>query len=457
MANKPSIEPVEIEKGLEKILAPFHEFIRDQTTGSIWLLVCTVIALVLVNSSFAPHYLEVFHTKFGLLMGETSFSMSLRHWINDGLMALFFFLLGMEIKREVLVGDIRELDKLIPIGFAALGGMIVPAAVYLSFNWGTPYETGWGITMATDTAFAVGILALLGKKIPTSAFTFLTALAILDDIGAILVITLFYSDSVDSLYIGLSLAALLVLVICNIVGIRRPSIYLCIGTLLWAAMLKSGIHATVAGILVAITVPARAKREPKWFLNYATSLMARFNRLERQKQEDASILGLPEQHDVVEKIKDASEKATTPLRRWEGAFERPVALLIMPVFALANAGITIEGVNFGSAFTDPLILGIVLGLVLGKSLGISFFTWLALKLGYGSLPAGLTLKHVVGLGMLGGIGFTMSIFITNLGFESMDDVLNRAKFSILLGSFVSGLGAYIWFRIIDKTETRIDK
>ncbi|MFT4861123.1 MAG: NhaA family Na+:H+ antiporter [Pseudohongiellaceae bacterium] len=451
MANSRNTDTQKIEKGLEKILEPFQEFVHSQTTASVWLLICTVIALVLVNSGYSHNYFELFHTRLGLILGEISFSMSLSHWINEGLMALFFFLLGMEIKREVLVGDIREFDKLVPIGFAALGGMLVPASIYYAFSHGTPYASGWGITMATDTAFAVGVLALLGKKIPLSAFTFLTALAILDDLGAILVITLFYSDSLDYAYLGISFAVLLALILCNISGIRRPSIYFCIGVVLWAAMLKSGIHATVAGILVASSVPARAARKPTWFLTYTASLVSKFSRLERDRSKDAPILGEPEQHRVVEKIRHASEKASTPLRRWEGAFEHPVALFILPVFALANAGIPISGIDMASVWSDPLVLGIILGLVVGKCLGISAFTWIALKLKLGSLPQGLDMRHVIGLGLLGGIGFTMSIFITNLGFETMDDVLNRAKFSILLGSFIAGVAAFIWFRVIPKS------
>lgn len=452
MPNNPSIDNEAIEKKVERILDPFQEFIQKQKTASIWLLICTFAALGLVNSSYSDAYLDLFHTQLGLILGSSSFSMSLSHWINEALMALFFFLLGMEIKREVLVGDIREFDKLVPIGFAAIGGMVVPASIYYLFNGGTEYESGWGITMATDAAFAIGILALLGKKIPVSAFTFLTALAILDDLGAILVITLFYSESVDLYYLGISLSIFFLLGLCNISGIRRPSIYLCIGIFLWAAMLKSGIHATVAGILVAISVPARAARKPSWFLEYTSGLINKFSRLEQTKEEDTPILGDSEQHEVVEKIKDASEIASTPLKRWEGAFEHPVALLVLPIFALANAGVPIKGIGLASAWSDPLVLGIVLGLVVGKCLGISLFTWVALKLGFGSLPEGLTMKHVVGLGFLGGIGFTMSIFIANLGFDSMAQTLNNAKFSILIGSFAAGAAAFAWFSIISKSS-----
>jgi NhaA family Na+:H+ antiporter len=222
---------------------------------------------------------------------------------------------------------------------------------------------------------------------------------------------------------------------------------------LWAAMLKSGIHATVAGILVATSVPARASREPSWFLDYTSRLVDKFNHLEKRKDENSPILGEPEQHRIVEKIQHASEKASTPLRRWEAFFEHPVALFILPVFALANAGIPIGGIDLTAVWTDPLMIGIILGLVLAKSIGISVFTWAALKFNLGSLPEGLNMRHVVGLGFLGGIGFTMSIFITNLSFESMDDALNRAKFSILIGSFIAGAAAFAWFSIIGKGST----
>jgi NhaA family Na+:H+ antiporter len=302
--------------------------------------------------------------------------------------------------------------------------------------------------MATDTAFAIGILVMLGKRMPATAFAFLTALAIIDDLGAILVIALLYSESISIFNLGISALLLSLLILCNITGIRRPSIYIGLGILVWTAMLNSGIHTTIVGILVAITIPARSREGSTWFISHITDLLQRFRQMEGERDKGSPILGEANQHAVIEKIQTATEDASTPIRRWEHAFEYPVALLILPVFALANAGIPLEGVELTQIGTDPLAVGIFLGLVLGKCVGISFFTWLALRLGFGSLPEKLSMYHVFGLSLLGGMGFTMSIFITNLGFEGMPEALISAKVSILLASLVAGISGYLWLRFV---------
>jgi len=434
-----------VEKKLEDIMPPFQRFTHDQTTGSVLLIICTLAALLLANSSFNRGYESLLLTETGLVFGDWSLTMNLRHWINEGLMSLFFFVLGLEIKRELLVGELRGARRSLPMIAAALGGMLAPALLYAAFNAGTPLVHGWGIPMATDTAFAVGVLALLHKHIPAGLTAFLTALAILDDLGAILVIAVFYTSSLDLSFLAAAALLLMLLIVLNMIGIRRPSVYFLIGGLVWLAMLGSGVHPTVAGVLVALTVPARPKRGPVWFVNQTHELADEFATLEQES--DKPLLGEEAQHAVAEQMQDTVEKATTPLQRWESYLETPVALLVMPVFALANAGIPISLQALSGLWSEPLAQGIILGLVLGKALGITSMTWLSLRLGLGQLPAGVGMRHIAGIGLLGGMGFTMSIFITNLGFTSEPATLVTAKTAILLASLVAGISGFLFLRL----------
>ena len=438
-----------VEKKLEEIIPPFQRFTHDQTTGSILLIFCTIIALLLANSALDGDYESLLLTKAGLVFGDWSLSMSLRHWINEGLMSLFFFVLGLEIKRELLVGELKGARRSIPMIAAALGGMLVPALLYTAFTAGTPLVHGWGIPMATDTAFAVGVLALLRKHIPAGLTAFLTALAIIDDLGAILVIAVFYTRALDLYFLAAATLLLMLLIILNMLGIRRPGVYFLIGGLVWLAMLGSGVHATVAGVLVALTVPARPKRGPDWFVKQTHELANEFASLERRSVKP--LLGEAAQHVVAERVQETVEKATTPLQRWESYLESPVALLVMPVFALANAGIPVNLQSLAGLWTDPLAQGIVMGLVLGKGIGITSMTWLSLRLGLGQLPAGVEMRHIAGIGLLGGMGFTMSIFITNLGFESAPDILVTAKSAILIASLAAGVSGFLWLWLQGRT------
>ncbi len=437
--------PKPLEAQLEKVISPFHSFIKDQSTASILLIICTVIALIIANSPLSSDYEKLLHLETGFVFADWDFKMSIRHWINDGLMSIFFFILGLEIKREILVGDLKDPQQSLPVIAAALGGMLVPAAIYFAFNYDTPNAHGWGTTMATDTAFAVGILALLGKRIPLALITFLTALAIIDDLGAILVIAVFYTQTIDIHLLGTAAIFLLGLILCNASGCRRPIVYIMGGIVVWLAMLGSGVHATVAGILVAMTIPARPKRDPAWFVDRTRNLVDEFEDIE--KNSATPILGEEQQHEVVELVQDSAEKASTPLRRWERALEHPVALFIMPVFALANAGIPINLQALGNIASDKLSLGIILGLVFGKSMGITLLAWLALRLKLGRLAKGVTLQHILGIGLLGGMGFTMSIFISGLSFGNSPETLVTAKTAILLASLVAGLSGYLWLRL----------
>jgi len=442
-----------LEQGFEKILTPFQAFIKDQTTSSVLLVISTLIAVIIANTPLSARYEHLLGAELGLVFGDLSFTMSLQHWINDGLMAFFFFLIGMEIKREILVGELKEFGRFMLVFTAAVGGMLVPAAVFIMLNAETVYAEGWGIAMATDTAFVIGIMALLGRHVPAAAFAFLTALAIIDDLGAIAVIAMFYSESISTYHIGVCAILLMFMILANILGIRKPSVYFTSGVMIWLTMLGSGIHATIAGILVAATVPARPKHTPGWFFKRIENLLDRLKRIEKTRPSVNPILGEPEQHALVEDVKDAAERATTPLRRWERALEHPISLFVLPVFALANAGIPLTTDSFTGFWFNTLSTGIVLGLVIGKSAGITLFAWLALHLKIGHLPSSLGMRHVVGLALLGGIGFTMSIFVSNLAFDDMPEVLLRAKIAILTGSLISGALGYLWLRFNTRDAT----
>jgi NhaA family Na+:H+ antiporter len=443
-ASDAEIMGTPLEKKLEKIIPPFQRFTHDQATGSVLLIICTVAALLIANSTFRDGYESLLLTGTGLVFGQWSLAMSLHQWINEGLMSLFFFVLGLEIKRELLVGELKSLRQSIPMLAAALGGMLMPALIFTTFTAGTPQLHGWGIPMATDTAFAVGVLALLHRHVPAGLTAFLTALAIIDDLGAILVIAVFYTASINVPFLGSAALLLLLLVLLNVAGVRRPGVYFLIGGLVWLAMLGSGVHATVAGILVAMTVPARPKRGPGWFVRHAHRLASEFDMMERQS--DKPLLGEEEQHRVAESLRATAEKATTPLRRWERYLERPVVLVVLPVFALTNAGIPVNLQALAAMASNPLTPGIVLGLLLGKVFGITFMTWLSLWLGLGQLSRGVSMRHIVGIGLLGGMGFTMSIFIADLGFDKAPETLVAAKTAILLASLLAGSAGFLWLR-----------
>lgn len=442
--DESTTHPRPLEQKVEQVITPFHDFVQDQTAGSMLLILCTVIALALANSMFAHDYETLVHTHAGIHLGNWSLDQSVRHWVNNGLMSLFFFVLGLEIKREILVGELQDRSRSLPMVAGAIGGMIFPTAIFFAFNAGSENVHGWGIPMATDTAFAVGILALLGRHIPAALTTFLTALAIIDDLGAILVIAVFYTEDIRIELLALAGLGLLFLTLCNILGTRRVSVYIVGGAFIWLAMLYSGVHATVAGILVAMTVPARPKRPSRWFRRKTRRLIDEFESIE--KNTERPLLAEKEQHAVVEEVKDAAEKASTPLRRWERGLEQPVALLVMPIFALTNAGIPVSMDSLSHVWKDPLSLGIILGLVLGKSLGISLMVWLALRLKLGRLSEGVDMGHIIGIGLLGGMGFTMSIFIGSLGFSGSPETLVGAKTAILLASLVAGIAGYLWLR-----------
>jgi len=439
-----------LEKGFARIVSPFEQFIHDQKTASGLLLVCTLIALLTANSFLSDRYESLVQTRIGLVFGDVHLTMSLLHWVNDGLMALFFFILGLEIKRELLVGELREPSLALPVIAAAVGGMLVPALLFYALNHDGDAIRGWAIPMATDTAFAIGVLSLLGARVPAGLTTFLLVLAIIDDMGAVLVIALFYTDTISVAHLGTAIALLAGLVFVNLLGVRHPVVYFVGGGLVWLAMLGSGAHASLAGVLVALTVPARPARSQHAFVRRSRQLLDEFEHIEAIEEAASPMLAEPEKHSVVEQLQDNAAKAATPLQLWERTLEHPVALFVLPLFALVNAGIVIDVAALPALLDDMLALGIVLGLVAGKTAGITLATLSVLASGWGRLPLEMRLRHLPGLGLLGGMGFTMSIFIAGLGFANQPDQLVVAKTGILSASLIAGASGYLWLRFTCK-------
>ncbi|MEN8180161.1 MAG: Na+/H+ antiporter NhaA [Pseudomonadota bacterium] len=435
------------EKSFDKILTPFEEFIHRQTTSGLLLMGTAVLALVLANGPLASAYEHFVHTLISLGIGGWTLEMSLHHWINDGLMALFFFVVGLELKREMLVGELAKLrNAALPIA-AAIGGMLVPALIYFTINPDGDAALGWGIPMATDIAFAIGALALLASRVPKALITFLVALAIVDDLGAVMVIAVFYTDTIalGPLVAAGGLFALLLLF--NLSGIRKTLPYFIVAVLLWYALMQSGVHATLAGILGALSVPAVPKYDPERFSEHVRELMHRF---EASHQPGRSIMTNDELRAVVQTLENGVHSVEAPLQRLEHVWHIPVAYLVIPIFALANAGIPLEFASLGETLSHPVLLGVSLGLVLGKFIGITGFSWLMLKLGVAELPKDTRFTQIAGVSLLAGIGFTMSIFVAQLGFEGREDLLLLAKTGILAASLLAGVAGFIWLYLVSK-------
>lgn len=376
-----------------RLSSTFKRFFESEKVGGILLIICTVVSLLLANSPFGEEYLGIWHVYVA--------GLSIEHWVNDALMAIFFLLIGLELERELYNGELSNFrNALLPI-FAAIGGIGVPALIHFSLNAGTPTQAGIGIPMATDIAFALAVLALLGSRIPASLKVFLTALAVMDDLGAIIVIAVFYTAELTVAYLLGALAVFGLLVCMNrFLRIMALAPYLIGGAVMWVLMLKSGVHATIAGVLLAFAIPFSAKQDDE----------------------------------------------ESPSHRLEHFLHKPVAFIILPIFALANTGIII-GSDWSQELASINSLGILAGLVIGKPLGITLLSLLAVTIGICKLPLDLTWKHVFGAGLLGGIGFTMSIFITNLAFTGQPDLINASKMAILLASLAAGTIGFIWLQI----------
>ncbi len=435
------------EKSFDKILTPFDEFIHRQTTSGLLLMAMAVIALILANGPLADAYLHVIHTPISLNIGNWTLGMSLHHWINDGLMALFFFVVGLELKRELLVGELAILrNAVLPIA-AAIGGMVVPALIYFAINPAGDAALGWGVPMATDIAFAIGALALLASRVPKALITFLVALAIVDDLGAVLVIAVFYTDTIALTPLAVAGVLFAVLMAFNMSGIRKTLPYFIVAVLLWYALLQSGVHATIAGILGALSVPAKPKYNPERFSEHVKELMRRFD---ASHQPGKSIMTNDALRSVVQTLENGVLSVGAPLQRLEHIWHMPVAYLIIPIFALANAGIPLALGSLADTFSHPVLIGVSLGLVLGKFIGITGASWLVLKLGVAELPKDTRFTQIAGVSLLAGIGFTMSIFVAQLGFSHNEELLLMAKTGILFASLLAGISGYIWLYLVSK-------
>ena len=421
----------------------FQRFFHSEASGSILLLLATAVALAWANSPWADLYQRMLHVKLGLTLGSWTFSMSAAHWVNDGLMALFFFVVGLEIKRELLVGQLSTFrTALLPVA-AAMGGLVAPALIYSSLNFGGPGERGWGIPMATDIAFALGVLALVGPRVPIGLKVFLTALAIADDLGAVLVIAVFYTERVNVTWLGVALGSLALLYLATRLSVRRYGAYFILAGGVWAGMLGSGIHATVAGILVALTVPVRAGIEPGAFL---ATLHGKLDTLARGTLTRESMIRDAEQMEAIEELGIATLDFLPNGFAIERYLHPSTAYFVLPVFALFNAGIRLDG-RIQETLLQPVSLGIVLGLFFGKQLGITLTSWIAVKTGQAELPLGVTLGQLYGVSILGGIGFTMSIFVGGLAFPE-GPLLSAAKLGILAASTVSGVIGFAVLKLI---------
>jgi NhaA family Na+:H+ antiporter len=425
----------------------FQEFVSRFVSGGVLLLLGTIAALIWVNSPWSDTYNRIWDTYATISVGSFEHSHTLRHWVNDALMAIFFFVVGLEIKRELLAGELRSLRSAsLPVA-AAIGGMIVPACIYVLFNLGGGGLNGWGIPMATDIAFAVAILTMLGPIIPLSARVFLVALAIVDDLGAILVIALFYTSDLQWWPLLAAALTIGVLLLANLAGIQATPVYVVGALIVWLTIFASGIHASIAGVLVALTIPARSRIEVPALVEQGRNLLQHLDDAWDEaraigRRRVSPILGESGPQHVVSQLATTSLQSLTPLQRMEHAINPWSVYLILPLFALANAGIVFES-GWSSSLTDPIALGIVAGLVIGKPVGIVLATWLAVRTGLGSLPGGITWTQIIGLGFLAGIGFTMSLFISNLAFTDIGQI-ETAKTGIFAASIVAAaIGVFI--------------
>lgn len=445
MADKANANSYEspLEKSFARVVTPLEHFLHNETASGILLMFATVAALIMANTGLHHFYHDFFHAPVSINIAGYAIDMSLHHWINDGFMTFFFFVVGLEIKRELLVGELSDMKAaLLPI-IAAAGGMIFPALIYASLNGEGPGAAGWGVPMATDIAFAVGVMMLLGNQVPKTLITFLLALAIVDDLGAVLVIAIFYTEQLNMLALAWAGVFLLLLILINMVGIRKSTLRVIITIALWVAMLNSGIHATIAGVLAAFTVPCMPKVNARDFSDKMRYLMDKFDRLYNGR---SVLLNNDKQRAVAMTMENVVTRVKSPLQTLEQTLHLPVAFIILPIFALANAGVMIDPASLGSVMTDPVALGIMGGLVLGKIIGISGLSLLAVRLGIGQLPAGCNSRHIIGVGMMGGIGFTMSIFIAELGFRGSAETLNIAKTGVLFASIVAGVMGFLWLK-----------
>lgn len=402
----------------DRVIRPLVDFLRTEAAGGVVLVAATIVALIWANSPFQDSYTDLWDSEFVIEFQDHVLALSLRDWVNDGLMTIFFFVVGLEIKRELVVGELRDRRTATLPAVAALGGMVVPALIFVAFNAGGPGSSGWGIPMATDIAMAVGVLSLLGSRVAPSLKLFLLALAIVDDIGAIIVIAVFYSGGIDFTALSVAIALVVLVLVLRLVGVRRVWPYVAVGVVLWLAIHESGVHATIAGVVLGLMTPTGS--------SWSAST------IDGERLADISSAHAARDTTVL-------ARGSIPISEWlEHGLHPWSSYLIIPLFALANAGVPISADSVGDALTSPIAHGIVAGLVVGKLVGITSFTWLAVRLRLGTLPNGATWRGVIGVAALGGVGFTVSIFVSGLAFGigSRD---TTAKLAILTASLTAGI------------------
>lgn len=431
----------------DKILSPFQKFVKIESSSGLLLLIATVLALVWANSPLSESYQSLWEYKIGFTSESFELNKPLILWINDGLMAVFFFLIGLEIKREFLIGELNSVKKIAFPLLGALGGMIVPVLFFILINQNPDTLKGWGIPMATDIAFSLAILKVLGNRVPLSLKIFLTAFAIVDDLGAVLIIALFYSGTIKIVLLGIALLLLAFLYFISYKGYYSKFLMIVLGIVIWTLFLKSGIHPTLAGVLLAFSVPIKQEIKTPEFID---NLITIANNIKAAKRTDTPILS-KEQIQEIDDLEDWTNKFQSPLQHLEHNLHDWVAYLIIPVFALANAGVVI---NSGAELETVLILNIIICLVLGKSIGITSIILFAKKIKLIEVPSDIGNTQIVGVSFLAGIGFTMAIFIAGLAFANSPTYIDSAKIGILIGSLISAIIGYLILRLkANKQET----
>ena len=437
---------------IQPVVEPFQKFIHAESAAGILLLISTVGALMWANSPWSEVYTDFRRLPVTVGVGDFVLTKPLVLWINDGLMAMFFFVIGLEIKREVLVGELSSLRQAaLPLA-AALGGSILPALLYIAFNAGTEGAKGWGIPMATDIAFSLGILSLLGKRVPLTLKVFLVALAIADDLGAVLIIAFFYTSTISWVSLKVGGGFLVALIGANILGVRHPLVYGMLGIGgLWLAFLLSGVHPTIAGVLAAFTIPAQTRLSGEEFVLRGRVLLHKF---QKAMKSDRPPLANPARQAVVSHLQQAVREVGTPLQRLEQTLHPWVTAVVLPVFALANAGVLLEG-DALTTLSHPVALGILAGLFIGKPVGVTLLSWLAIRVGLSTMPSNLTWRHIVGTGFLAGIGFTMSLFIEGLAFGKTP-LEAPAKMGILAASGMAGGIGWLYLKRIRQIEEEMN-
>lgn len=434
-------------KRLEKVITPLERFAQKQASASILLVLTAIMALLVANSEWNNVIPALAATKAGIYLDGWDAGFTVKELINDGLLALFFFLIGLEVKREMLIGQLRNPAQALLVVAAALGGMVVPALIYSTINPHSPGHMGWAIPMATDTAFAIGILTFFTRRISINVSVFMAALAIFDDIGAIVVIALFYTAKIDTDAMFYACIPLLLLFVVNIAEIQKGWIYVVLGVVLWWFIHKSGIHATLAGLLLALFIPAKSVITQRSFISRIRNQIAVF---EKSEKVDQNILGASNQHKLASNIKATANAASTPLQRWYLFLESPIAIIVLPLFAIFNVGIHLTGHTVAEALASPVTLGIIAGLVVGKPLGIMLFSIVAMHFHLGKMPENMRFTELIGVGLLAGIGFTMSLFITTLGFNDYPELTQHAKIGIFIASVTSAFLGAAWFMMACK-------